>query len=110
MLERSAIDPEGLKVLASNYLQGVDLTPIDDAWEIISRVHDGKQHFSGEFYLSHVLEVASTLASMHLDLYTILAGMLHGVLKEGITVEELEDAGVNDLGTAGRRNLKKEHK
>lgn len=91
MLERSAIDPEGLKVLASNYLQGVDLTPIDDAWEIISRVHDGKQHFSGEFYLSHVLEVASTLASMHLDLDTVLAGMLHGVLKEGITLEELEE-------------------
>ncbi len=91
MVEQSAIDQRRLKVLASNYLQGVDLTPIDDAWEIVSRVHAGKQHFSGESYLLHVLEVASTLASMHLDLHTVLAGLLHGVLKEGITIEELEE-------------------
>ena len=90
MLEQSAINHEELKVLASNYLQGVDLTPMDDAWEIASRVHEGKHHFSGESYLSHILEVASTLVSMHLDLDTVLAGMLHGVLKEGITVGELE--------------------
>ncbi len=90
MLEQSATDPKRLKVLASNYLHGVDLSSIDDAWEIVSRVHEGKQHFSGECYLAHVLEVASTLASMHLDLDTVLAGLLHGVLKEGITVEELE--------------------
>jgi len=86
----ATIHPEGLKVLAGNYLSGVDLTPVDDAWEIVSRVHEGKHHFSGESYLLHILEVASTLASMHLDLDTILAGMLHGVLKEGVTVEELE--------------------
>jgi len=91
MLEQSAIDPERLKVLASNYLQSVNLTLIDDAWEIVCRVHEGKQHFSGKSYLSHVLDVASTLASMHLDLDTILAGMLHGVLKEGIGIEELEE-------------------
>lgn len=87
----SPIHPEGLKVLAGNYLHGVDLTPVDDAWEIVHRVHTGKFHFSGESYLIHILEVASTLASMHLDLDTILAGMLHGVLKEGVTVKELEE-------------------
>jgi len=91
MTEQSTIDPQRLKVLASNYLQGVDLTPIDDAWEIARSVHEGKLHFSGESYLAHILEVASTLASMHLDLDTVLAGMLHGVLKEGISVEVIEE-------------------
>ena len=90
---------KGLKVLASNYLQDVDLTPIDDAWKIVSRVHKGKQHFSGESYVHHVLEVASTLASMHLDLDTILAGMLHGVLKENITVKELEEKFGKDVAS-----------
>jgi len=89
MTNPSTVNPNGLKTLASNYLQGVDLSRIDDAWEIISQVHQGQRHFSGELYIIHLLEVASTLASMHLDLDTILAGLLHGVLKEGVSIEEL---------------------
>jgi GTP pyrophosphokinase len=84
------LNPRGLKVLTANYLQDVDLSLIDEAWKIVVQVHGGKKHFSGEPYLMHALEVASMLASMHLDLDTILAGLLHGVLKEGMTVGELE--------------------
>jgi len=84
------LNPNGLKILASNYLHGVDLSPIDKAWEVVTRVHSGKVHLSGEPYLIHLLEVSSTLASMHLDLHTVLAGLLHGVLLEGVTEEELE--------------------
>ena len=83
MANEATINPNGLKILAANYLQGVDLSRIDAAWEIVTRVHKGSRHFSGELYVIHLLEVASTLASMHLDLDTILAGLLHGVLKEG---------------------------
>jgi GTP pyrophosphokinase len=85
------INPRGLKVLAANYLQGVDLSLIDTAWDVVVKVHGDKRHFSGESYLVHALEVSSTLASMHLDLETVLAGLLHGVLKEGVTVEELQE-------------------
>lgn len=91
MTNVSVLNPDGLKTLASNYLHGVDLSPIDEAWEIIVRAHEGRRHFSGELYIIHLLEVASTLASMHLDLDTILAGLLHGVLKEGVTAQELEE-------------------
>lgn len=86
----SMLNPRGLKVLTASYLHGVDLSRIDKAWKVVTKVHRGKLHFSGESYLIHLLEVASTLASMHLDLDTVLAGLLHGVLKEGISVEELE--------------------
>ena len=79
----------GLKTIARGYLHDVDLEPIDKAWDLAVKVHTGKKHFSGEPYLDHVLEVASTLASMHLDLDTVIAGLLHGVLKEGVTVEQL---------------------
>ncbi len=88
MANEATINPHGLKVLAATYLQGVDLARIDEAWEIVIRVHKGVRHFSGELYVIHLLEVASTLASMHLDLDTILAGLLHGVLKEGASGKE----------------------
>lgn len=91
MANETTINTNGLKILTSNYLQGVDLSRIDEAWEIITRVHKGRRHFSGELYVIHLLEVASTLASMHLDLDTILAGLLHGVLKEGVSIEELAE-------------------
>jgi len=87
----SAINPGGLKILAANYLQDVDLSPIDRAWEMAVDLHKGGKHFSGEPYLIHTLEVASTLASMHLDLDSIIAGLLHGSLKNGVTFQELEE-------------------
>ena len=90
-MNTSVVNPGGLKVLAANYLHDVDLSPIDRAWEMAEEVHQGGKHFSGEPYLIHALEVASTLASMHLDLDTILSGLLHGVLKNGISVVELEE-------------------
>jgi len=86
----SMVNPSGLKIIAANYLHDVDLSPIDRAWEMAEKVHHGGKHFSGEPYLIHALEVASTLASMHLDLDTVLAGLLHGALKNGITTVELE--------------------
>ncbi len=95
----STINPKGLKVLASNYLQGVDLSRIDEAWSVITRVHKDRRHFSGELYIIHLLEVASTLASMHLDLDTILAGMLHGVLREGYTLKELKETFGDDVAS-----------
>lgn len=91
------INPRGLKVLAANYLQDVDLSLIDEAWAVVVKVHGGKRHFSGEPYLIHTLEVASMLASMHLDLDTVLAGMLHGVIKEGFTREQLKEKFGNDV-------------
>jgi len=89
MTHPSTINPAGLKILVSNYLPEADLSLIDKAWELVSRVHNGKRHFSGEVYTIHLLEVASTLASMQLDLDTILSGLLHGVMKEGVVFEEL---------------------
>ncbi len=84
------MNPGGLKLLAANYLHDVDLSPIDEAWELAVSVHRDGKHFSGEPYLIHALEVASTLASMHLDLDTILSGLLHGALKNGVAFDELE--------------------
>ncbi|MEA3466658.1 MAG: bifunctional (p)ppGpp synthetase/guanosine-3',5'-bis(diphosphate) 3'-pyrophosphohydrolase [Thermodesulfobacteriota bacterium] len=83
------VNQEGLKILIRSYLHEIDLSPIDKAWELAVSVHTGKKHYSGTSYLDHTLHVASTLASMHLDLDTIVAGLLHGVLKEGVELSTL---------------------
>lgn len=91
MANPSTISTKGLKTLISNYLPEADLTCIDDAWALASEVHNGQRHFSGELYVIHLLEVASTLASMQLDLDTVMAGMLHGVMKDGVSFDELAE-------------------
>jgi len=80
----------GLKTIAKGYLHDIDLDPIDKAWDFAAKVHGDRKYFSGAPYMEHVLEVASTLASMHLDLDTVLAGLLHGVLKDGVTSQQIE--------------------
>jgi GTP diphosphokinase / guanosine-3',5'-bis(diphosphate) 3'-diphosphatase len=80
----------GLKTIAKGYLHDIDLAPIDKAWDFAAKVHGDRKYFSGAPYMEHVLEVASTLASMHLDLDTVLAGLLHGVLKDGVTSQQIE--------------------
>jgi len=99
MSQPLVVNIDSLKILAASYLHGVDLTPIDDAWAFIRSVHEKRQHFSGESHVQHSLEVASTLASMHLDLDTILAGMLHGALKEDVSVELLEEKFGKDVAS-----------
>ncbi len=96
-MSSSMMSAHSVKVAAANYLHGVDLSAIDRAWELAVQVHQEQKHFSGEPYLGHVLEVATTLASMRLDLDTILAGILHGTIKEGVSVEELRDAFGKDV-------------
>lgn len=83
-------DIKPLHALASAYLHGVDLAPLDKAWDLIRERHAGQYYVTGEPYVDHLLAVASTLASMRLDLDAIVAGLLHGCLKEGVAnLEEL---------------------
>ncbi len=84
-------DFKGLYSIAASYLHGVDLTPLQDAYSFAEKRHAGKLHACGEPYIQHLLEVASILASMKMDRETIVAGLLHGVLKERVaTLAELE--------------------
>ncbi|MDD2463676.1 MAG: bifunctional (p)ppGpp synthetase/guanosine-3',5'-bis(diphosphate) 3'-pyrophosphohydrolase [Desulfobulbus sp.] len=84
-------DIKPLRSLASGYLHGVDLTPLDTAWEFIQERHAGQLYATGDPYIDHLLAVGSSLASMRLDLDTIVAGLLHGTLKERVaTPEELK--------------------
>ncbi len=79
-----------VKVLLRSYLPAEKLPLVDQAWELAKKIHNGEKHFSGDLYIYHLSEVAQTLASMRLDLDTVLAGLLHGVLRnEKVKYEEL---------------------
>jgi len=85
-------NPERLKLIAAEYLHDADLTRIDQAWEVVCKVHQGQKHFSGEPYVIHALDVACTLATMRFDINSVLAGLLHGVIKHGgMKIERLRD-------------------
>lgn len=78
--------------VTESYLHDVDLTKLTRAFDFVSERHAGARHSSGESYVQHLVEVATSLASMKLDLDTILAGLLHGTLKENVaTFDELEE-------------------
>ncbi len=92
-------DSQSIKVLAGGYLQNKDLSSIDKALEFAKKIHEGQTHFSGMPYLDHVQEVASTLASMQMDIDTLLAGILHGTLKRGASLKEVEEAFGHDVAS-----------
>ncbi|PID76889.1 MAG: GTP pyrophosphokinase [Deltaproteobacteria bacterium] len=84
-----SVNPDELKVLVKNYQHDADFSVIDAAWEMAVEINRQVRHIYGGKYCLHALEVASTLASMHLDLDTIIAGLLHGALEAGIGKNEL---------------------
>ena len=76
------------------YIGEADITPIREAYEFAARIHNGQRHqTSGEPYVNHVLAVGLILAGMRLDMQTIMAGLLHGVLKAdpSLSIKQVEE-------------------
>ena len=85
-------DLKGLLAIARSYLPGETLGKLEQACSFAATRHEGHVHSSGTPYIQHLVDVATTLASMKLDLDTVVSGMLHGVLKERVaTFDELEE-------------------
>ncbi len=78
--------------LVADYIPEEGRRRIREAYAFASQVHEGRKRDSGEAYISHPLEVAHILASMRLDANTIVAGLLHSVLKEQPPADEKEVA------------------
>jgi GTP pyrophosphokinase len=92
-------DLQGLLTTASSYLEA-DLGPLNRAHDFIKERLGRAVHPSGEPYVRHLLAVATTLASMKLDLDTIVAGLLHACLDEGVaTPKELEEKFGKDVAS-----------
>lgn len=62
---------------------------IEKAYIFSEKAHEGQMRRSGEPYISHPLNVAGILADLHLDLDTIVTGLLHDTVED--TPATLED-------------------
>jgi GTP pyrophosphokinase len=69
----------------------LDVDTIRRAYDFAAEAHAGQTRASGEDYVSHPVEVATILASLRLDTFTIVAGLIHDTLEDtNIPVSEIE--------------------
>lgn len=91
-----------LTTLLEKYLQDTDIEQVDRAWQFACDTYKGREHFSGRSYLSHLVDVTFTLASMYLEVDTIISGMMSGALQNGVSVEELQEKFGSSVATIVR--------
>lgn len=73
------------------YLPKPDITRVHKAIEYGAEAHRGQFRKSGEPFIHHPLHVAITMADLHLDTTTLIAGILHDVIEDTeITHDELD--------------------
>lgn len=75
---------------AAVYLPEGDLATLREACDFAGLIYTGRHRLSGMPYLAHAQAVAEILAKLKLDLPTVVAGLLHGALKEPASVPEEE--------------------
>ncbi|MCC6277027.1 MAG: bifunctional (p)ppGpp synthetase/guanosine-3',5'-bis(diphosphate) 3'-pyrophosphohydrolase [Oligoflexia bacterium] len=78
-----------LKEKIRSYFPQADLSQLEQAYEFSRKCHEGQLRRSGDPYILHPLGVASVLAEMHMDLDTIITGLLHDTVED--TVATLQD-------------------
>ena len=68
-----------------------EVEAVTKAHEVAKRLHEGQRRESGEEYITHPVNVAYILASMHADRDTLCAGLLHDTLEDTpATKEDIE--------------------
>jgi RelA/SpoT family (p)ppGpp synthetase len=79
---------DDLCALLKPYLDPKDVADVRAAYQFGADAHAGQRRVSGEPYISHPLEVAHILASMHMDAKSIIAAILHDVIEDTKTAKE----------------------
>jgi GTP diphosphokinase / guanosine-3',5'-bis(diphosphate) 3'-diphosphatase len=87
----AARSPQTLFDDVGKYLPTPDVEAIRRAYAFAAEAHAPQLRESGEPYINHPLAVAETLASIHMDIATIVAALLHDVTEDcGVPLTELE--------------------
>ena len=72
------------------YIPDLDPGAVVSAFDFAKKMHEGQTRSSGEPYYTHPVEVASILASMKMDIGTIITAILHDTLEDtDATYEQL---------------------
>ena len=70
---------------------GVDGQILRHAWEFAVARHHGQRRASGDAYASHPIEVAGILADLGLDQASVVTGLLHDTVEDGVaTPDEID--------------------
>jgi guanosine-3',5'-bis(diphosphate) 3'-pyrophosphohydrolase len=78
---------------AREYLPADRIALIESAYQFAAQAHEGQTRKSGEPYVQHPLEVATTLADLQLDADTLAAALLHDVVEDCcIPLHDIEES------------------
>ena len=67
-----------------------DIELIKKAYSYANEYHNGQKRESGEDYITHPLNVAYILSTIHADKDTICAGLLHDIVEDtNITIKDI---------------------
>ena len=76
------ISATDLSEKVSRYMSTEEASRVYEAFLVAADAHDGVVRKSGEFYIFHPIEVAYTLADLHMDADTVCAALLHDVIED----------------------------
>lgn len=77
--------------MTRDYMSKEDVAVVEKAYHFAEQAHKEQVRKSGEPYIVHPIQVAATLAKLHMDPYTVSAGFLHDVVEDTpYTLEDLE--------------------
>ncbi len=72
------------------YAPKADISLINRAYVFAAQAHKDQRRSSGELYITHPLAVASILASLRLDISTIITALLHDTVEDThITLDDI---------------------
>lgn len=84
--------PERLRASLEPYSERLDLELIARAYAFGAEAHEGQKRVSGEAYMEHCIEVAKILADLHLDSFSVAAGLIHDVVEDtGVALDVLTE-------------------
>jgi GTP diphosphokinase / guanosine-3',5'-bis(diphosphate) 3'-diphosphatase len=74
--------PPRLRESVQLYAERLDVDLIARAYRFSDTAHVGQKRASGEAYLQHCVEVTKILADLHLDSFSLAAGLIHDVVED----------------------------
>jgi GTP diphosphokinase / guanosine-3',5'-bis(diphosphate) 3'-diphosphatase len=82
--------PPKLRAPVAAYADRLDLGLLARAYHFSEKAHQGQKRASGEEYLAHCVEVTAILAELHLDTFSLTAGLIHDTVEDTpVTLEEV---------------------
>jgi GTP pyrophosphokinase len=113
----SVVSPtlEDLLAAVESYMPPAAVESVRRAHDIAADAHSGQKRKSGEPYLVHLIATAFYLATLRLDVTSVVAGLLHDTIEDTtVTYEDLERdfghsvarivEGVSKFGEIGHRH------